>query len=328
MPERSSISQGVQIGVESTPGTAVAANRRLRSIGFEPSPQANIDAFRPPGQKYPALTALGKEWMEGSLSGRPSYNELQYVLGSVLGNTAITTPGGGTLSRQWAFNSQTFTEDVIHTMTIEQGSAVRAHRFAYGVVNEATFTINRDVFELGGSVIGRRIEDGITLTASPTSQTLVPILGNQLDIYADATYAGVGVTKIGRALSGTITIGSRFNPLWIVDSAQPSFVTHIEVEPTLTFEIIVEADAAGMAYLTQMRAAGRSYVQLKATGPIIEAAIPYSLKMNMAGEIGALGGFSDQDGVYAVGWTFTGVADSTMSDKNLEVLLTNKVTAL
>jgi hypothetical protein len=326
MPERSSISQGIQVGVESTSGTPVAANRRLRSIGIEPSPQANIDTFRPPGQKYAALTALGKEWMEAGLSGRPSYNELQYILGSVLGNTQISTPGGATTARQWDFNSETFDEDAIESMTIEQGSSVRAHRFSYGIVPEATFTINRDAFELGGSMLGQIIEDDITLTAAPTSFDLVPILGNQLDVYADPTFAGIGTTKLGRLLSGTFTISSRFSPLWVVDSSLASYATHIEVEPTLSFEMVVEADAEGMAFLDQMRAAGRSYVQVTATGPIIEAAIPYSLNLNMAGEIGALGGFSDQDGVYAVGWTFSGVDDDDMGGA-VNASLVNTVTA-
>jgi hypothetical protein len=326
MAERAAITQGVQIGVESTSGTAVAANRRLRSIGIEPNPQANIDTFRPPGQKYAALTALGKEWMEFGLSGRPSYNELQYVLASILGNTVISTPVGATDARKWAFGSNTFSEDAVETMTVEQGGSVRAHRFAYGLVTEASLAISRDAVELGGSGIGRRIEDDITLTAAPTSFPLVPILGNQMDVYADGDFADIGDTKLGRLLSCNWSLSSRFNPLWIIDSSQPSFITHVENEPGLSFEMIVEADEEGMAYLTQLRASGRSFIKIKATGPIIEAAIPYSLNLNMAGEIGAMGGFSDQDGVYAVGWTFSGVDDSDMGNAvNAELI--NKVAA-
>lgn len=312
MAERAVVTQGIQVGVETTPGTSVAANRRLRSIGIDPSPQANIDSFRPPGQKFQALTALGREWMEAGLSGRPSYNELQYVLASVMGNSTVALVPTATGAWEWQFAPLTFQEDDPITFTIEQGGAVRAHRFSYGIITEASLAINRDAVELGGSVMARRLEDDIVLTAAPTSHPLVPILGNQMDVYVDDTFAGIGTTKLGRLMSCTWTLGSRFNALWVVNSAEPSFVTHIETEPTLSFEMIVEADEEGMAFLEQVRAAGRSYVQIKATGPEIEAGFNYSLELDMTGEIGALGGFSDQDGVYAVGWTFTGVDDDDM----------------
>lgn len=325
MVSRATVTQGVQIGVEAVPGTGVAANRRLRSIGIEPSPQVNIDTFRPPGQKFQALTALGREWMQAGLSGRPSYNELQYIFSSLLSEPTVTDLTGG--AYRWNFESDTFAEDDPKTLTVEQGGAVRAHRFVYGLVNEASLAITRDAVELGGSMIGRRIEDNVVLTADPTTHPLVPILGNQMDVYADDDDGDLGDTKIGRLLSANWSLGSRFNPLWIVDSAQASFVDHVETEPDLSLEIMMEANSEGMSYLNKMRASGRSFIRIKASGPVIAGLNNYGMNLDMAGEIGAVGGFSDQDGVYAVGWTFTGVDDSNFGGA-VKASLTNAVATL
>src|SRR5687768_754043 len=126
--ERQWINQVCQIGVESTAGTAVAANKRLSALSLLPNVKANVQRFRPQGYKYPTVTALGKEWTEAPLTGVPTYTEIVYPLSSVLGTAVITTPGGGTTSRLWTFNPSTTTDDAPKTFTIEMGSAVRAHR--------------------------------------------------------------------------------------------------------------------------------------------------------------------------------------------------------
>ena len=69
MPERSAINQSCQLGVEVTPGTLVAAPKRLGSLSFALSPQGEYNTFRPSGQKYPSLSIMGKEWAEADLSG-------------------------------------------------------------------------------------------------------------------------------------------------------------------------------------------------------------------------------------------------------------------
>ena len=89
MPERSTLNQVVQIGVESTAGTAVAPTTVLAAMSIEPSPTAQVDQFRPAGQKYRSLTALGKEWTEAALSGRLTYNEIVIPFSSAIDTATI-----------------------------------------------------------------------------------------------------------------------------------------------------------------------------------------------------------------------------------------------
>jgi hypothetical protein len=329
MPERSSLNQVVQVGVETVPGTSVAANKRLTALSIEPTISSEIDTFRPAGQKYSSLTALGKEWVEADLSGRATYTELIYPLSSVIG-TATMGANPSTNTRLWQFSSSSTADDVPKTFTVECGSSVRAHKFTHGIVNEFGISFSRDAIELSGSMIGRSLTDNITLTAAPTAVALVPVLPTEVTIYMDDTLAalqGGSPTKLTRALSAEWNIGSRFGPVWILDAANTGFVAVVETEPDLTLDLTVEADTQGMSLLTQLRSGATKFVRIQAVGTIAELAIAYRLTIDMACKLADTGGFSDEDGVYAIEWNMIGVHDASWG-KAFQVDVINMLTAL
>jgi hypothetical protein len=329
MAERSALNQVVQIGVESTPGTSVAAGRRLQAIGIEPSPSVEMDQFRPMGQKYRAITTLGKEWVEASISGRGSYTELVYLLSSVVDTATIATPGGATDARTWTFTPDSFDDDVPKTFTVEHGSGVRADKLVYGLVTELGMAFNRSSIEVSGSMMGRAIEDGITLTGSPTTVDLIPIIPTQVSVYMDDASGDLGTTKLTRVISADFSLGSRYAGVWVLDAANPSFVNHIESEPDLSLNLTLQADAEGMALLTNLRDSETKFIRIHAVGVAdgIEAGYEYEFTLDLAGKISDTGGFSDQDGVYAIEFNFVGVHDATWG-KAYEFILQNALTAL
>lgn len=178
MPDRASIFQTVQLGVETTSGTAVPANKKLQSMAIEPGIKAEVQTFKPTGSKYAAVAALSKEWIEAKVSGQPVYDEIIYPLAGIFGAPTTTTPTGGTLSRQHVFSSNTSSSDPGKTFTIEQGSAERAHRFAYALMTAFGMKVSRDAVELEGEMMGKALEDGVTMTASPSTLPLIPILSS------------------------------------------------------------------------------------------------------------------------------------------------------
>ena len=317
MAERSTISQAVQIGVESTPGTAVAAIKRLGSIGFNLAPKIETNSQRPIGQKYANLQILGKEWSEASLEGAPSYTELPYVLSSLMSTGTVTAVMDGatdTLMKKWVFNSNAFGADTPKTFTVEQGSSVRAHRATNVIISDLTMHFSRTEVTLEGTAIARALEDGITLTASPTMLPQTPVRPTEVSFFLDDTAAGLGTTKLTRALSGSFELSSRFGPLWVVDSALNSFVTTIETEPTCQFTLMQEADAQGMANLTAMRNGTTKFLRIVATGPVLYTGgitVNSKFTLDVAGQVSDVSDFSDEDGVYAIEWTFGSVVDST-----------------
>lgn len=320
MAERSTISQSAQIGVETVPGTAVAAGKRLGSMGFSFGPKVDIKKLLPAGQKYSSLQILGKEWTEAGIEGLAVYPELPYAYASCVNTPTIAQIMDGAVptgAYRYTFTSNTFGDDAPKTFTIEQGSGVRAHRMANAIFTEYTWEWSREEISLGGTVLGRAIQDGITLTAAPTSLPQIPVRPSELSVYMDPDSADIGTTKMTRVLKGEFNISDRFSPLWVVDAAQPSFAAVIEVEPTVEFKMTQEADAQGMANLEAMRNGENRYLRLQGVGPIIyTAAAPidnetHMVTIDVCGQVSDVSELGDEDGVYGVTWTFSATHDAS-----------------
>lgn len=317
MAERSTISQSVQIGVEATPGTAVAASKRLASIGFAIGAKVDSTTVRPIGQKYPTMEIVGKEWSEAELSGAPVYTELPYIFASLMSTPTVTeTMDGGTHTQafKYVFDSATFGDDTPKTYTVEQGSSFRAHRVVNGIISSWSMDWDRNEISLGGTMLAKAIEDGVTMTAAPTSLPQVPVRPSQLSVYLDSTAANLGTTKLTRALKGSVKVSDRFGPLWVVDASQSSFVNTLEIEPSLEFTLMQMADATALANLVAMRNGTTKFLRLEAVGPTIYSGgvtATHKFTFDIAGQVKDVGPFEDSDGVYAVEWTFGGVHDTT-----------------
>jgi hypothetical protein len=332
--ERSTITQTVQIGVETTPGTAVPANKRLQSIGIAIGAKVDSKEFTPIGQKYPTLAVVGKEWSEAELTGQPCYTELPYIFSSLMSTaTSVTqtldsaTPTGGYV---WTFDSNSFGEDTPKTYTIEQGSAARAHKITNALIPEFSLDWSREEVKIGGSVLGTALQDGITMTSSPTLLAQIPVRPTQFSVYLDDTAAGLGGTKLTRALKGNVKISDRYSPLWVVDAAQASFVNTVETAPKFEFTLMQMADAAAMANLTTMRNGAPKFLRLEAVGPTIYTGgitVKHTLRMDLCGQIKDIDPFEDADGVYAINWTFLTTTDSTWG-KAWQTKVTTTTTAL
>jgi len=329
MAERTSITQITQVGVETTPGVGVAANKLLQALSIEPAIKADIKTFKPLGAKYTAIAALGKEWVEARITGDVAcYNHLVYLLSGVMAYAAPVQQGG-TTAYLWTFTPAQNAEDTIKTFTVEQGSSVRAGKFTYGLVTEFGLRFDRETIEVSGSMLGQAYQDGISMTASPTAIAVQPILPTALNVYLDTTSANIGTTKLTRALSGEFSISDRFGLLWAIDSAVSGFAAHVEQAPRAQLKLMVEADATGMGPLTAMRAGDKRYIRLKAVGPLIASTYYYTFQFDLCGVVSDVSEFSDQDGVYAIEWTFDIAYDSAWSSgRAMQVQLTNTVSAL
>jgi hypothetical protein len=325
MPEVTSVTQTVQIGRETTAGTVIAANRLLRSMSIEPEEKAKLEVFRPYGMKYPALTAMGKEWTEASIKGIPCYTEIIYPLSSIL---CHPTPAqiAATAAYTWLYQPSTTAEDTIDSFTVEQGSSVRAHRFAFGVVDEFALKVTREKVEVDGHMIGTILTDAITMTATPTALALVPMLPSQFDVFVDPTAAGLGTTRMTRVLSCELSIKNRFAPMWVINSQNPSWVLPVELAPEAQIKLKLEADATGMAFLTSMRAGTTHFVRLQSTGAVIEGANSYRFRWDCAGQVSEPSKWEDEDGVYAIEWTFNVVHDATWTRAMQAEVITSNIT--
>lgn len=332
MPDRSVVAEVTQVGVEATPGVAVAAARRLESVSLSVAPDVESDTFRPKGSKFATLVNPVQESATLSIDeGRVTYDELAYLLSSILG-TAVVAPVVGTAGAYlWTWTPGTTTADTPKTLTIEEGQAMRAHRVAYGLLTELTMGFARDSApDLGGSGIARQLEDPVVLTPGATALAggATPVQIDDVSIFLDPTHGALGTTKLLRAFGLDLTIGDRFGGVWPIDAAQASFAGHVERVPTTTIGLEVEADAQGMALLGTMRAGSTSFLRLEANGPQIDAGpATHRLRIDAAVKVESPGDFGEVDDVRTVDWDTQIVADAGWG-KALEVSLVNKLAAL
>ena len=326
MTERSSLLQTVQIGVESTSGTAVAANKQLQATNIMPAIKANTRQFRPSGGKFATLSALGKEWVEAPLSGVLSYTDWVYLAASGIQYTAPAKQAA-TAAYLWANTMAQSAADTVKTYTVEVGGSVRAHEFSYGLVRNLGYTITRDEATVKGSMIGQRIADGITMTGSPTAIALKPVLPDDISVYMDGASGDLGTTKLLRVLSIDFETGDRFGTVWSIDSAQTSFAAHVDIEPSAKLKLLVAADSVGMGLLDTMRAGDKKFIRVEAVGEDIEDTYDYKWTHDFCGVVSEPSEFKDEEGIYAIEWTFTATYDSTWG-KAFSFSTINELTAL
>lgn len=256
MAERTYVVQKTQIGVEATPGTSVAATKRMQTVSIDTEPQVTVQDFRPLGSKYMALAVEQREWVQAPIKGYPSYGDLVYLLSSIINTPVISQVLDGsfaTAAYKWVFDSSNVAEDNPKTFTVEQGSPVRAQRYSYGILRELSLKFSRQTVDLTGMLLAQRLQDNVALTGGVVDIPLVPLMASGFDVYIDPTFAALGTTKLGRLFDGHFVLNNRFGPIWTVDSSQASWAAHVELPPTVTFVMIVEADANGMAYLNTLR---------------------------------------------------------------------------
>lgn len=323
MTEKATIFQNVQAGLETVHGTPVDADLKLLALSFDFQPKGESTPFRANGNKYASFHTLNKEWSEFALSGKLTYNEILYPLASLLG-TPTPVQQASTAAYLWTFGSNTSAPDDGPSMTIEQGDGTTAWRAAGVQVAGLNFTFNRNEASLSGSAIGEPMETGITLTASPTALTPLPILPGHLKFYMADTRAGLaGATALTRGYAMTFGDTDKYGLSWPV--GQDPF--GIEREPKLSGSLRLASDIVGMGLIATMRANSTKWFRIKAIGPLIASTYYQTFQLDFPAQITDPGGFGDEDGAHVFTYNLGGLHDATWG-KSFEIAVTTDVTTL
>lgn len=336
-------SQGLrlQLGMETTFNTPVAATKRLRAMSVDLAPNLETDQFFAAGAWAPSSSALIREWVEGDLNGVLTYSEFVYALHMALGNplsSAAPTTGADTsvLARDWIFAPAATDQLIPRSATLERGSSVYGVRVGGVVIPEFSFSWSRkDRIEVKGKILGTQLLKPFTPTTIASNAT-VPmdrVLPGQIDIYVDSTYAaanGASATKALRTFSGEFSLSDLFAGVWPVNSALPSSDGIVAQEASSEASMMFMADAAGLAFLDNTRAGQTVYVKFLAKGAPIDTVgattFRNEFEVVMPVEVKSVDAFENNDGVYAIPWTFQPVDDGI--NPPIKFRLRNKMTAL
>lgn len=250
MTVRAYINQKFQVGVETTPGTSVAAGKELNCFSFTLGTEAETQFYGGTGQKYDEVQEVNKEWSGGSMDGNMDYNGLVYPLSSIFGATTPVAAGSSTTAKNWPFTPPVSGLASPKTFTFEQGDSTRAHKVSYGLFTQWGYKGTRKDFTTSGKFVSQQLNDNITLTAAPTGISLAPMVAKHYNIYMDTTSAGIGTTQLLKVLSVEYNFDNVFSAAWFINRSSASFSDHTDLKPSSKFKFKVEGDGVGMGIYT------------------------------------------------------------------------------
>lgn len=315
MADRMLVSEVQQIGVESTAGTAVTPTIQFVGLNIDIDTNLEVDEFKPAGQLPESIVAPRQEWASGSLSGFPTYTEIAYPLSNLLGAATITTPSGATNARRWLWEPDEATPWTPKTWTLRRGvPGGTAEESAYLLLSGLRLTFSRTAApEISGDLFGRRLDYTASMaTTGISTQTNVPILATQVDVYLDATSGGLGGTQLTRDFAFEWAISDLFDMIWPLNSSLASFSAHSVKAPTIEAMLRMGNDAAGRALVTNMRAGSTVFVRLVANGGTdsIESGQDYQLTIDTALKVMSAPSRADENGLSTLEWSFRNVYDA------------------
>lgn len=311
MSSRAAVFERVQFAVEATPGTALAATKQFFAIEMDADPIIPVTNVQPMGTKYAVDVVIGKEHTEASLQGQAAFDDLLYLMSTILCLPTSAVPSGATLTNRFTFAPSSTDPDTRNTLTIEKGSAAGGGQFAYGFLDELELDITPEkTVDLKGKMMGRAYADGFTMTTGTTRLSPHVISPKQVDFYVATSEAGLSGGHI-KPLNVNWKLSKRFTEVYTVDSSNPSFDTAVETSPDLITSITVEQNTAAAAYMTALRGAALYYGQIVATGALIETAGAIANPVAAPTDGAATTGGTIPAGTYFTAYTFLNVSGET-----------------
>jgi hypothetical protein len=333
VPDRFTVQEVVQIGVEVTPGTIVPPTRQLSGMTLALDTALQLDRFAPMGNLFDTISAPRQESATGSLSGYPTYTELPYALSNVFGAAVVTTPSGAVNARRWTWTPSSNTPWTPKTWSIYRGMVGNtAESAAYGMMSGFDLSFSRTATPtIGGDFFARALDYAAALAATGVTKiALVPILPPQVCVYVDPTFGAIGTTHLDRAFVAGIDIKGLFGPFWTLDCTNPSFGGHAPLKPDANASLSMGNDAAGRAFVTNMRAGSTQYMRIQATGPNIDVgppAFPYQLTIDAAVKVVDAPSRADVDGLSTLDWSL-GLFDDASMGSALRIVLDTSISTL
>lgn len=278
----------IQIGLETTRGTAVAADKILNgTLRVIPS----ITRHRPQDERgslaeYKRSVDIAKSstlrW-----EGDATYERIiDFLSMGLVGSITPTSPGLGTVQR-WTFTpSLTFGNDQ-DSYTFEYGDDTQVWEVAFVQMSNMELAIALDqVVTIRADLYGH-MADKTTFTGSLTEDTLHEIIANDGKVYIDDSWANLGTTQKASLVAGaTLRFPTGLTPVKYLDgslefSSFSQQMRHFELD----LDLIVSTDA-----ITEYDKWAAEHGDLRAvrlvfeTTEEIESTFPYKMTIDMIGK--------------------------------------------
>lgn len=286
----------IQLGRESTAGTAVAATTIWRGPATDITDEReHVFAEEDVGILVPAPRHYVPK-----IGAKLVFPETELTFEQVLhlfeaGIKTATPTGTGPYVRLYEFALAT-TPNTIKTYTIETGNAVAGdvNEMEYSYVDEFTLSGERgQAWKMASTWMGRQ-KSTSSFTGALSLLTVEEALFQNTTLYIDAEAGTVGTTaKAGVLTAASINVKTGIQQVW-VPSGQLYFYKHKFVRPEVTFSLTLELENDSGILAAQRAAMAAKTMQLfqlsiAGTGTTV-------MELSWAGKYSSFGEYQNSDG--------------------------------
>lgn len=320
-----------QIGVETTAGTAVTATVQLPGsivMNYEPE-RVLREEFRNSMGGSNTYDDLSKK-STGQYTGRCTTNTAVYWMSAgIRGDPVISTPSGGTLSRQWLFTPVLATVPALKYLTAYWGDNTQALRapgvFVRRIVIQADDT---GPWTITVDLTGRTPETAtfasLTTQSNETAKNLLS------KVYFEDTGAAIDAGPTAKAATFygfTFTHDTGVTPDYTMDGTTDMSDVQRDA-PQTTLQLRAKWNANAVAEHAKWLALTRRFVRVENTGSIIEGSIAHRIRLDAAYELTGFNSKTDaRNGTTRSTIDLTAVEDVTWGMK-MRIAIINALTAL
>jgi hypothetical protein len=319
----------IQLGKETTAGSAVAATAIWRGIG---TIEENIETVFP-NEDIGILGGVTRSYIPKTMatlaleSTPATFEQLPYILEcGIEKNVTVSTDTPG-FKYSYAFPIQTTdiheTTD-LQTFTVEGGDNNEAVEFAYGICTDFNLSGNAgEALMMSATLVGRQASTS-TFTGSIAVPTIESVLFSKGKMYIDACAAtsDIGKTQITNTLlQADLSVQTGWTPVFTADgNIYFSFIK--QVAPEVVLKITFEYNTSALAEIAAWRLGTARQIRLQFDGTVNKY-----VRIDMAGKWEKFDKIGEKDGNDIVTGTFRARYDSTTT-LFFEMIVGNTLSAL
>jgi hypothetical protein len=323
----------IQLGLETTAGTAVAATALWRGVGVLEDRRevtfVNEDIGYISGVDR---TYTGKLLAALAMDAVPAtFEQLPYLLAAGVKDVVTGAADGLGSDKIYSYPFPTTAKNTIKTYTIEGGDDQEAEEIEYAFVESFKLSGRPGgALEMSAAWLGRQVIVS-AFTGAIAVPTVADILFAKGKLYVDAASGAFGTTLQSNTFLGMdLNVITGWVPVFTADGNLYFTFSKITV-PEITLDITFEHDAAGVARKVDWRAETARLVQIKFEGAnVATAGTVYSKKtliVNLAAKVEKVTPLGEQDGNDILTATFRARYNATAA-KFAEIIVVNELAAL
>lgn len=323
----------IQIGAESTDGTAVAATALWRGMGALSDDREVVFVEEDIGH-IGGVDRTYVPMLAGSISFEETpatFEQAPYLLAAGVNNVTSGTQDTGGSGFIYTYTFATTAANTAQAYTIEGGDNEQEEEMYFGVVESFNFAgASGESLNMSADWIGRQVQDG-TFTTKPSIPTVEEILFSKGKLYIDNVGGTIGSTQVSDTLlSGSIDVNTGIIRKWTADgSLDFSFIQYTDWEVVL--EVTFEHNSSATSEKSNWRNETARLIRLDFEGDsLTTAGSSHSVKLmrfDLPGKWEDFSALEDQDGNDVVTGTFRSRYNATFAG-GPEVVVVNELSSL